>query len=340
MLGGENREAIAVGREALALAEALGLDDVRSHALNNIGVGRVNVGEEGGFDDLRSSIGLAVDAGSPFDTVRGWINLGATLHMLGYEDESRAAIDEAELIAKRFGYEGGVRWWRGTNVPRCYHEGRWDESLRSANEFIAQSEAGAPHYLTGESYCIRALLLLARADREGAKSDARRGLELTRSAGDPQLAESALANAAYVFAALDSSSESEAVLNELLGSWRTREQVGFAVTFSHHAAWAAWKLGRADGFLDALGDKIAGSRWLEVARAFACGEFVAAADIASAMRTPPAESLARFTAGELLIQAGRRDEGEAELRKALAFYRDARATWYLGRAEALLAASA
>ena len=47
-----------------------------------------------------------------------------------------------------------------------------------------------------------------------------------------------------------------------------------------------------------------------------------------------------MSAAEELIETGRRDEGEAELEKALAFYRSVGATFFIERGEALLAQAA
>ena len=58
------------------------------------------------------------------------------------------------------------------------------------------------------------------------------------------------------------------------------------------------------------------------------------------MPNPPLEAWQRRSAGAQLIEAGRRAEGEVELQKALAFYRSVGATFFIQRAEALLAKSA
>ncbi|CAN5746040.1 hypothetical protein BH20ACT14_BH20ACT14_05330 [soil metagenome] len=58
------------------------------------------------------------------------------------------------------------------------------------------------------------------------------------------------------------------------------------------------------------------------------------------MPSPTLEAWQRRSAGEHLIEAGRRAEGEVELAKALAFYRSVGATFFIQRAEALLAKSA
>ena len=80
--------------------------------------------------------------------------------------------------------------------------------------------------------------------------------------------------------------------------------------------------------------------WKEVALAGADGDFSRAADLFAARGAPTFEAEARLCAAEELIEAGRRAEGEAELQKALAFYRKVGATRYIQQGEALLAASA
>jgi len=49
------------------------------------------------------------------------------------------------------------------------------------------------------------------------------------------------------------------------------------------------------------------------------------------------EAVARLLAGEELIETGRRAEGEAEIEKALGFYRSVGATFLVQRGERLLA---
>ena len=49
------------------------------------------------------------------------------------------------------------------------------------------------------------------------------------------------------------------------------------------------------------------------------------------------EADVRIAAAEALLEAGRTAEGQAELEKALAFYRSVGATFFLDRGEALLA---
>jgi hypothetical protein len=75
-------------------------------------------------------------------------------------------------------------------------------------------------------------------------------------------------------------------------------------------------------------------------RAAAAGNHSRAADQFRAMGSPTLEAFHRFASGEALLAAGRREEGEAELERALVFYRSVGATDYLRRADSLLSTEA
>jgi hypothetical protein len=70
------------------------------------------------------------------------------------------------------------------------------------------------------------------------------------------------------------------------------------------------------------------------------GEFVRAAEIYEAVGYLVFEADARFRAGRDLLERGRRAEGEAELDRALAFYRSVGAELLIRRAEELFRATA
>ena len=63
-------QAIAIGREALALATSLGLEELRAHALNTIGLGRMGLDDFGGIEDLEESLRLVLEHGTPFEITR------------------------------------------------------------------------------------------------------------------------------------------------------------------------------------------------------------------------------------------------------------------------------
>ena len=65
-----------------------------------------------------------------------------------------------------------------------------------------------------------------------------------------------------------------------------------------------------------------------------------AADIWAGAGSPTWEARLRLRAAQDLFEAGQRAKGGVELEKALAFYRSVGATFFIERAERLLAASA
>ena len=82
------------------------------------------------------------------------------------------------------------------------------------------------------------------------------------------------------------------------------------------------------------------TRWIEAARLYAGGDFAAAAEVYAQIGSLLDEADARLRAAEQLAEAGRREEADAQLEQALAFYRSVGATRYVREGEDLLAASA
>src|SRR5688572_15422087 len=70
----EAEEAARTAEEALELAEALGLDDLRAHTLSTLGFSRVMIGDLDGLRDLQESVRVASSANSP-QAARGYNNL-------------------------------------------------------------------------------------------------------------------------------------------------------------------------------------------------------------------------------------------------------------------------
>jgi tetratricopeptide (TPR) repeat protein len=131
MLGDRNESAIEVGREALRMAQQLRLDDIRAHALNNIGSARVAAGDPGGLVDLEASIEFAAQLNSIPDLVRGYNNLGTMNLLLGRLDRARAEILESRRIAEHFGHSGFTRWAAGgPTLGLSFQAGSWDEVIQ------------------------------------------------------------------------------------------------------------------------------------------------------------------------------------------------------------------
>jgi hypothetical protein len=76
-----------------------------------------------------------------------------------------------------------------------------------------------------------------------------------------------------------------------------------------------------------------------VARLYASGEFVSAADEYERLDRAFLAAHARLRAAEVLLDERRRDEADAQLNRALALFRAAGATAFIREGEALLAAA-
>ncbi len=80
--------------------------------------------------------------------------------------------------------------------------------------------------------------------------------------------------------------------------------------------------------------------WVDAASAICSGELRRAADVLEETGYPTGEAYARLRAAKQFVEEGRRAEADAELNRALAFYREVGATAYVREGEALLAESA
>ncbi len=191
-LAGEVDEPIRIGSEALAIAEELGLDELRAHALNNVSIAKGNGGDvRGSVADLERSIEIALSINSP-EAARGYNNLAYMVWLAGDARRSSELQDEATRVAGRLGAASIHRYSRSLEPLYRYALGRWDEAARLADEIVAECEHDS---FRGEGFArrARALIRLARDDRAGALDDARRCLDVARRAKDPQVLLPALA---------------------------------------------------------------------------------------------------------------------------------------------------
>ncbi len=331
-IGGDPEEGLRLATEALAMAEALELDELRAHALSTIGMAKGYLGDPTGRRDEERALELALAAHSP---QAGSIANNIAVQAVFAFDLRRAGelFEEGSRIAERLGDASGVRWLRAQNATFAFILGRWDEALEGAEMFIAECEAGSPHYLESAVREDRASIREARGDVEDALADCRQSLALARDSDDPQGFLPRLGTSVRMFEAHDLAGEARDLAVEL---------VELARTYPHMAAWAfPWEflLARValefEGELREALDLAPAGPWK--ALAFVCfdRDFVRAADMWAEAGSPTWEARLRLRAAEELIETGRRAEGDIELEKALAFYRSVSATYYVDRCEAL-----
>jgi class 3 adenylate cyclase/tetratricopeptide (TPR) repeat protein len=330
-IAGDDAEALSVGNEALELTKSLGLDEVRAHVLNTIGLARHNLDGEG-YAEMRESIAVS-EALNSIEATLGYNNLASFLVTHGDLAEATAAQAEARRVGERFGAAGFLRWLTALDPWHDYETGDWDSAIRRADAFIAEVEAGAPHYLEGTTRSLRALIRIARGDVSGALEEGGKALEQGRSANDPQSVMPSLVMNGYLAFEAGSTETARSLFAEFF-EFR-RGKIGTPI-FAMPAvgAWAAI----AAGFGEDLAATIRRSHqslWAKAADAMLAGEWVEAAAIYDRIGSAPSAAFARLRGA---AQSGSR--GELELARALDFYRSVGATRFLQQGEALLSASA
>jgi class 3 adenylate cyclase/tetratricopeptide (TPR) repeat protein len=339
MLASQPEESVRLGREALAMATELGLDELRASALNSIGGGRWGLGDERWFEDTREAVRVAREANAGFELTRAIGNLASNLWTGGDLAEAAALWRQARLDSDKYGQIGMVRWLRGVSTTTDYALGSWDKAFAEADAFVADVEAGAPHYLAPQAYLTRAVIRLARGEDVRIADDADEAVALARRAKDPQIVYMSLAGAAHIHHELGNHNVAFALADEVLTAIARGEGLGFSITWVPVLAWVVVEAGRGAELAAALAPS-AKVPWCRAAIAYARDEPVEAAEISAEMGELTQEAFARLAAGRRLVETGRRAEADVQLRRALAFYRGVGARRYVLLGETLLAASA
>ncbi|HEX7270215.1 MAG TPA: hypothetical protein VF256_22705, partial [Streptosporangiaceae bacterium] len=329
---------LQTGLEALELAEALGLDEVRASVLITIGMGRTLAGDPQGTADVERGLEIALAGNFPTAAVRGYSNLSHTAESVAGDlaEGLRLAL-EAEKLAQRIGTKAMLRWTGGALIGLWFELGNWDQCARAADEFLAESASLGPHYFDTYIRCSRSWMRLARDDVEAALEDQAELLISARQAKDPQVLKPALAVSAYLLAAADRAEEGRRILEELFAAG-TADLSNLFESFTD-GVLAAEILGRRDEARRWL-ENAQNSPWFDAARDLIDQKFARAAESLDSMGAARSGALARLRAAQELAKAGRRAEADDQLRRALNFFRSVGATRFIREGEALLAASA
>jgi len=341
MLADDNESTIELGRQALSMAEQLGLDVYRANLLNSIGAARAALGDREGFVAIEQSIDLALKANSINDVLRGHNNLVPMTMLYGDVAGALGRAEETLRLARHYGHNGFARFMEGgAMVATQYHLGMWEQALEYADPFLASVEEGSPHYQSAAAYCFRGLIRAARGDNAGAVKDAERGAEVARGIEDPQALHSVLAMASFIFGLTENDRRARETVREALDAFRGLHHLGFVAVEMHHLAWAARQVGAEDELLPVIARERFRSPWAHAAEAVVGGDFRGAADVLAPIGAADGEAFYRLRAAEALVAEGRQAEADEQLRPALAFYGSVGATRYVREGEALLAASA
>lgn len=327
-LAGRSDEALETGREALRLAEALGVDEIRADVLSTIGITRCGLGDPGGMDDQEQSVSIARAANSPF-VIRSLGNLASTRLDFGQVARAYETLEEAAAEGQRFGSVWYREWIVPEHVIYLYFTGEWGPAARLADEVVSDLEAGElTTFMEAPVRVARGRILLARGELSDALDDLEKALERGRGAKNPQLLHPVLAAYAAAQAELGHPQPASEALDEVLEDLRVHPVLASAY-WVIDLACALASVGRGEELFDALTHVGASNPWAEAGRAYVSGDFQSAADMLGEIGSKPHEAYVRLKSGM-----------EPEVRRALDFYRSVGATRYLAEGEAMLARTA
>jgi len=339
MLAAENVEAIRVGEEALEMAERLGLGGIRASAMVNVGTSRAALGEDEGMAMLAEGVAIAREANEPYEVCRAMGNRATWLWALGELAEPPALWQAALREAEAHGQKAFARWFSAVIVQADYELGDWNAAAGRCDAFLAEVEAGSPHYLASQCYMWRGYLRVGRGDVDGAVADTEQAVELARKARDPQALFPVYGGAAHVFMQLGDSARALPLADEFLAAVTDGRELGFGIAYVHELAWVLAVAGRGAELAAALAG-LPQILWVRIGATFAGGDPMGAAELCAEHGAAASEAYCRLAAARDLVAEGRRAEADEHLRRALAFYRSVQATWYVREGEDLLAVSA
>ena len=332
-LSGDSDRALETSQEALALAEALALHEIRVETLTFRGHARILGGDRDGIGDLERAVEIAEELNLRGLT-RSCANLATSLVELGELERAWTVYERGRCAATRFGDALGLHWLAAERPYEHYWRGEWEDALSAVDASLAARDAG---YREFSSKSVRAWILLARGDLPGALDDSAAALDFARRAKDPAALCSALATNARILVEAGHDGAASTILDEVI---EVSADGGVLASFwIADLAEALHELGRLDD-LSSLHGAGAPTRWLLAARHLLSGSYIEAADGYAAIGARPEEAKARLRASTALAAAGARSDAERELALALAFYRAVGAHWYVRAAESLLAAPA
>jgi tetratricopeptide (TPR) repeat protein len=217
-----------------------------------------------------------------------------------------------------------------------YRDGRWDAALVRIETFLAQSAAAGGNYLDSGMILQRATIAAARGDAASAERDVAAALAKTDMTGDVQNIVPSLLEAAFVKVLLGDLKSASDYLDTALphiGASRMR-----APAISADNCVTIVRCGRAAEWLE-LSQRFAETGRVWAARLVYRGRTVDAAELYGWIGHPEEEAVVRLLAAEQLAEAGRPDEADVQLQRALAFYRAVGATAIVRQVETLLAAA-
>ena len=335
MLASDDHEAIRLGLEALAMAEELGLDDVRAGALNNIGAARSSLGDPRGLEDMAEATRWQLPRTPPSSSAaRRAISLRTSGWTRGSRRRLRSGRKRAptQRATASPTSDAGLRGDR----PAPFHDGTVGRHACALTRSSPSSNPADRITSPRRSTPVERSSGSRGAERAGALADAELALEAARRVQDKQALLPTLARVAHIRRELDDPIGAATAADEFLAALH-EGHVGFALSSAHELSWTLTALDRGVELVPLLSEQ--SHPWARAAVAYAQGDPLRAAEISSQSGALAEEAYARLNAARLAGAQGRHAEAREQLDQALAFYRSVGASRYVAEAEAFRAAS-
>ncbi len=332
MLAGRFDESIEVGADAIALVEALGLDDLRARVHILVGCSRCCVGDSGGFVEIESGVAIADATGAVTMVILGYGNLSSELVFFARLAEARTAFRQALNTAERHGL-GRRASLRSEAAGWAFVDGRWDDALELADELIGKAADGSRDYSDPIMVALRACILMARGDVVHANRDSARAVGLVL-ASDAQAQSQVFCIRAHIALASGKRREADELASKLLA-------LGTVVVpalcspypMLSDVAWLFRDLGRESELREAILDATPiPSAWVDASKAICDGDFLGAAAIIDGIGHPAAAAYAHLRAAVALRASGKDVEAAAHRALGEPFFRMAGANAFLNAA--------
>jgi len=173
MLAHRTEAALAWGSRALELAQRLGDQETRSHALTNIGSARLESGDPGGRTELEQAFELAIVAGLEDHAARALVNLAtSTAEMRDYQ-HARGDLDRALAFVAEHDLAGYSQHLLGVRARLRLDQGDWAGAEQDARAALAEAEQRRQ----GATRAVDALVALGRLQARRGEPDATATLE-------------------------------------------------------------------------------------------------------------------------------------------------------------------
>jgi class 3 adenylate cyclase/tetratricopeptide (TPR) repeat protein len=222
-IGGRSEPGIEWANKAIELADEIGVENI-CRALGMRGIARVDLGDTGGLDDLRSAVDIALSLNLPAeDTAIAYGNLGEQVGRFEGIAEGRTFVEAGLEFARSRGHIHHVMYSRNVLLWHLFHEGRWDHLLEESSDVIEWDRQRGGTQLEPWALADTGQVLAHRGEGSRAGSLLAAVLPWAREIGDPQSVLPLLSTAAVVALASGDPSAADALLAEYEDRIRERQ---------------------------------------------------------------------------------------------------------------------